>query len=99
MRAFHAESSAHGCGYADCGRAADDHVFDGFCDVAIVRVGVVDHFARKAELIEDYDAFGRPADWFDCVQAVVLLSVMGAVWYGTQHSILADSAMRYLVGA
>src|ERR1700722_9485146 len=66
-RVLDAESHAHRGGDADSWRAADDHVFDRFRYVAIVGVGVIGDFAREAELVEDDDAFGRPADCFDGV--------------------------------
>ena len=72
-RVLDAKSDTHRGGDADGGSAANDHVFDGFRDVAIVGVGVVDDFAREAALVEDDDAFGRPADWFDGVQVSSIL--------------------------
>ena len=68
-RVLNAESHAHCGGDADGWSAADDHVFDRFGHVAIVGVGVIGDFAREAELVEDDDAFRRPADCFDGVQA------------------------------
>ena len=67
-RVFDAESYAHCGGDANGWGPADDHVFDRFRYVAIVGVGVIGDFAREAELVEDDDALGRPADCFDGVQ-------------------------------
>ena len=51
------DRDSHRRGDSNGGSAANNHGFDGVGDVAVIRVGVVDDFAREAKLIEDYDAF------------------------------------------
>ena len=42
--ALHAQCDAHGRSNADGWSAANDHRLDGFGDVAVIRVGVMDDF-------------------------------------------------------
>ncbi len=73
-RMLNAECRAHRGGNAYGRRAADDHVLDGARDVAVVGVGVVDDFARQAQLVENDDALRLPFDRFDVMQGMMLRS-------------------------
>ena len=65
---LHAERDAHGRSHADGWGAANDHRLDGFGDVAIIRVGVMDDFRGQLQLVENDDACGSPLNGFDRVQ-------------------------------
>ena len=69
-RAQHAQRHAHRCGHADGRRAPDDHLADGARDLAIVGVGVIDHFDRQPPLVEHHHTFVRPPDGLRNVQSI-----------------------------
>ena len=73
----HSDSDAHGGGNADGGRSADDHVLDRARDLAVIGIGVVDHFAGEPPLVEHDDALGRPADGFDCAHGYFFHGLSG----------------------
>ena len=62
VRTLDAQRDAHRRGHADRRRAADHHVLDRGGHVAIVGVGVADHFARQAALVEHDHALAGPFD-------------------------------------
>ena len=86
---LHAERNAHGRSHADGRGAANDHRLDGFGDVAIIRVGVMDDFRGQLQLVENDDACGSPLNGFDRVQRF-RLRYRCALRCCAQISIVAD---------
>ncbi len=71
-RVEHTEGHAHRRRDTDGRRAANHHVANGFGDLAVVRVGVIDLLGGKAALVQhDYAAFG-PLDGLGYVHSSVL---------------------------
>src|ERR1700722_15095071 len=78
---LYSQGHAHRCRHSDRGGPANDHGLDGVGDVAIIGVGVIEHFTGQLELVEDNHAFGGPLDGFNGTQRGSLHSDI--FWHAT----------------